>query len=176
VHKVTAEQFQEMFPIAQFTEQIMFLLKKAKSSVVLTQVLYVCSNLAESCPQLLFEHNLVLPIMDLIDVRDFPNLVLLKLTSAQLTKPADVLMASLWCLVNLTWSAEDDTLTRVKQLADNARVGFLDRLRQIRVSDSLAVDVQDRAKQGKCHLSLLFRSLTLSLSSTRSNGAARLTQ
>lgn len=57
-------------------------------------------------------------------------------------------MAGLWCLVNLTWSAEDDTLvTRVKQLVDTARIGFLDRLRQIRVSDSLAVDVQDRAKQ-----------------------------
>jgi hypothetical protein len=65
-----------------------------------------------------------------------------------LTKPAEVLMAGLWCLVNLTWSAEDDTsVTRVKQLADTARIGFLDRLRQIRVSDSLAVDVQDRAKQ-----------------------------
>lgn len=63
-------------------------------------------------------------------------------------RPAEVLLAALWCLINLTWSVDDDTLlTRVKQLADTARIGFLDRLRQIRVSDALAVDVQDRARQ-----------------------------
>lgn len=83
-------------------------------------------------------------------------------------------MASLWCLVNLTWSAEDDTLTRVKQLADTARIGFLDRLRQIRGSDSLAVDVQDRAKQGKWHLAPSCDILTRVIGSARSDGAARL--
>jgi hypothetical protein len=65
---VTAEQFQELFPAAEFTEQLKLLLKKAKSPSVQSQVLYVCSNIAESYPQLLFEHDLVLPIMDLIDV------------------------------------------------------------------------------------------------------------
>lgn len=69
MHKVSAEQLQELFPAAEFTEQLKQLLKKAKSAAVQSQVLYVCSNLAESWPQLLFEHELVLPIMDLIDVR-----------------------------------------------------------------------------------------------------------
>ncbi len=137
VHKVNAEQFQNILPTAEFTEQLMHLLKKAKSPSVVSQALYVCANIAEAHPQLLFEHELVLPIMDMIDIN----------------RPAEVLMAGLWCLVNLTWSAEDDTLTRVKQLADTARIGFFDRLRQIRGSDSLAVDVIDRAKQGKWHLS-----------------------
>lgn len=73
VHKVTAEQFQHILPIAEFTEQLMTLLKKAKSPTVQVQAVYVCCNMAESCPQLLFDHDLVLPIMDMVDVSDLPN-------------------------------------------------------------------------------------------------------
>jgi hypothetical protein len=141
VHKLTPEQFRDLFPVQEFAAHLLHLLKKAKSPATLTQALYVCSNIAESNPQLLLEHGAVAAVIALVEVR---ARVTDSTDTRQVSNPADVLMASLWCLVNLTWSAEDDILTRVKQLA---AYGFLDRLRQISQLETLAVDVQDRAKQ-----------------------------